>query len=189
MLTEEPFSQVAGQSRVIADYFILTNNTNNTHFSIGFFACNHHRAPLYFAESINTETGFWGWPCPSYFVSIFGRCPPTEPQIIMGEHVNSTAKGVHLVITDSVSPFAVGKYTGPLVEIYYTRSGAQPTVDYLEQNKKEVSEFYDLDDLPEGMTYSDIPLSIPNTTPLTSCSNLSKDYLDLNCFTDYFNLI
>lgn len=82
-----------------------------------FFACNHHRAPLYFAESINTKVGFFGWPCASYTNYFIGNCPIKDPQIIMGEHVNITNTGVHLVITESVSPYAIGKYTGPTIEI------------------------------------------------------------------------
>ncbi|CAH1990234.1 unnamed protein product [Acanthoscelides obtectus] len=82
-----------------------------------FFACNHHRAPIYFAESINTHKGFWGWPCPSYLTFITGSCPPLDPQVIMGEFVNSTSQGVYLVITESVPPYAAGKYEGPSIEI------------------------------------------------------------------------
>ncbi|KAK9702908.1 Lipase [Popillia japonica] len=109
-----------------------------------FIACNHHRAPYYFAESINSERGFWGWPCPNYFVYLLGRCPPQNPQTLMGEHITRcpnyfvyllgrcppqnpqtlmgehitrNAKGMHLVITDSVSPFAVGPFTGPTIDI------------------------------------------------------------------------
>lgn len=39
----------------------------------------------------------------------------------MGEHTNEEWKGVHLVITNSVSPFAVGKYTGPLIDIFKSK--------------------------------------------------------------------
>lgn len=104
-----------------------------------FFACNHHRAPLYFAESINTQLGFWGWPCPSYFQYILGNCPPKDPQIIMGEHVNATSTGVHLVITESVAPFAIGKYTGPAIEIYL-RANAQRK-DVLKKYKRTIENF------------------------------------------------
>ncbi|RZC34100.1 uncharacterized protein BDFB_009704, partial [Asbolus verrucosus] len=114
-----------------------------------FFACNHHRAPLYFAESINTQKGFWGWPCPSYTDYLLGRCPPKEPQIIMGEHINKTASGVHLVITDSVSPFAVGKFTGPAIEILI--KSEQNRIDLLSKYKKEIMNFIDEDDVIESL--------------------------------------
>lgn len=48
---------------------------------------------------------------------LIGQCPPKEPQIIAGDLANITSKGMHLVITGSVSPFAVGKFTGPSIEI------------------------------------------------------------------------
>ncbi|XP_015838834.2 lipase member H-A [Tribolium castaneum] len=114
-----------------------------------FFACNHHRAPLYFAESITTQMGFWGWPCPSYTEYLIGRCPPKEPQIIMGEFVNRTSSGVHLVITDSVSPFAVGKFTGPAIEIFVKSELIRR--DILEKYKKDVENFIDEDDVVESL--------------------------------------
>ncbi|KAG5898207.1 hypothetical protein JTB14_005587 [Gonioctena quinquepunctata] len=114
-----------------------------------FFACNHHRAPLYFAESINTDKGFWGWPCPSYFQYLLGRCPPLEPQIIMGDLVKRSATGVHLVITESVSPYAVGKYEGPSIEIYLKSDSHR--IDILQKYRDEVLEFIDEDDLLESL--------------------------------------
>ncbi|XP_044733591.1 phospholipase A1-like [Chrysoperla carnea] len=82
-----------------------------------FFACNHHRAPLYFAESINSNLGFWGWPCTNFFMYLIGLCPPSEPQILAGDPVKKESRGFHLVITDSVSPYAVGEFTKPMIEI------------------------------------------------------------------------
>nr|CAI5852498.1 unnamed protein product [Callosobruchus analis] len=35
----------------------------------------------------------------------------------MGEFINSTSSGVYLVITESVPPYAAGKYEGPNIEI------------------------------------------------------------------------
>ncbi|XP_017769255.1 PREDICTED: uncharacterized protein LOC108557306 [Nicrophorus vespilloides] len=82
-----------------------------------FFACNHHRAPFYFAESINSPLGFYGWPCVDYLSYVVGRCPPQEPQTLMGEYIDKAINGMYLVITDSVSPFAVGKFNGPTIDI------------------------------------------------------------------------
>lgn len=31
-------------------------------------------APEYFAESISSDMGFWGWRCESYFQYVFGWC-------------------------------------------------------------------------------------------------------------------
>ncbi|CAG9864880.1 unnamed protein product [Phyllotreta striolata] len=114
-----------------------------------FFACNHHRAPLYFAETINTEKHFYAWPCPTYFDYLLGRCPPGEPQIIMGEYVRRAAQGVYLVITESVSPFAVGKYEGPSVEIF--KSTEQYRRKVLDMYRKRMVGFVDEYDLFEQL--------------------------------------
>lgn len=139
---------------------------------------------MYFAESINSRDGFWGWPCPSYFVFVFGRCPPKEPQILMGEHINSTARGVHLVITDSVSPFAVGKYTGPLVEIFVRNSEQYPTPD-TEMYRKEVNDFFDFDDLSENL--ADTEFQIGNSIP--GCFKFSRELTDFDSFSNCMNTI
>jgi hypothetical protein len=52
------------------------------------FVCDHHMAPAYFAESINSITGFWSWPCPSVFNYLSGQCPPQGDHELMGENVN-----------------------------------------------------------------------------------------------------
>lgn len=119
---------------------------------LGFFACNHHRAPIYFAESINTQKGFYGWPCPSYASYVLGRCPPKEPQIIMGEHVSKAAEGIYLVITDSVAPYAVGKFTGSLIEIFLTKMKKTRLFD-LQRFKKDVETYVGLDDALDEAVY------------------------------------
>lgn len=103
----------------------------------------------------------------------------------MGEHVNSTARGVHLVITDSVSPFAVGKYTGPLVEIFVRNNQAEAVVDP-EEYRKEMNELYDMDDFSEILaeSRSQLQSDIPD-----GCSNFTKEFLDFYSFSDYMNLI
>ncbi|XP_025420139.1 pancreatic lipase-related protein 3-like isoform X2 [Sipha flava] len=54
------------------------------------FVCDHHMAPAYFAESINSITGFWSWPCPSVFNYLSGQCPPQGDHELMGENVNES---------------------------------------------------------------------------------------------------
>lgn len=103
----------------------------------------------------------------------------------MGEHVNFTSKGVHLVITDSVSPFAVGKYSGPAVEIFYVRNvNPNPVIDP-EKYKKEISDYYDMDDLSESLANSDFRLE----DDVPGSSNFSKQFLDIYRFSDYMNFI
>lgn len=70
------------------------------------FGCNHHRAALYFAESVNSKVGFWGWPCPGFLAYLLGLCPPRFPAVLAGDRVNRTYRGFHLVRTKAASPFA-----------------------------------------------------------------------------------
>lgn len=87
---------------------------------------------------------------------LIGMCPPVEPQIIAGEHVNKTAEGMHLVITGSVSPFAVGKFTGPAIEIFKNTTEEQRKEmfrQYIHKYKEEVTEeFIDDEDLIDIFT-------------------------------------
>ncbi|KAJ8935334.1 hypothetical protein NQ318_016627 [Aromia moschata] len=116
---------------------------------LGFFACNHHRAALYFAETINTPKGFWGWPCPSFVQYLMGNCPPRDPQIIMGEHISRAARGVYLVITESVAPYAIGKYDGPEIEILL--KSEKDRTDIIDKYKKQVIQYLDEDSLVEQL--------------------------------------
>lgn len=122
----------------------------------GFFACNHHRAPIYFAESITSDLGFWGWPCRNYFMYLIGQCPPKEPQILLGEHVNKTARGMHLVITGSVTPFAVGKFTGPVIEII--KDSEKPANATLLTKMKSIAKYknYVLSECTDAVDFIDV---------------------------------
>lgn len=88
-----------------------------TGFGLNPFACSHHRAPDYFAESIRSFTGFWGWGCESYIYYLLGMCPPKNPLVIAGEDCRSDVRGMFIITTNSISPFAQGKWndlTAPL---------------------------------------------------------------------------
>uniref|UniRef100_A0ABD2WYU5 phospholipase A1 n=1 Tax=Trichogramma kaykai TaxID=54128 RepID=A0ABD2WYU5_9HYME len=74
------------------------------------FGCSHHRAAEYFAESINSPVGFWGWPCPGFLAYLLGFCPPRYPAILAGDLVDKTRRGFFLVKTKSKSPFAEGPF-------------------------------------------------------------------------------
>ncbi|XP_014473566.1 PREDICTED: uncharacterized protein LOC106743854 [Dinoponera quadriceps] len=82
------------------------------------FGCNHHRAAAYFAESINSNIGFWGWPCPGFVAYLLGLCPARFPAVLMGENVNRTCQGFHLVKTKAQSPYAEGKFTVDQQDLY-----------------------------------------------------------------------
>ncbi|KAG5680331.1 hypothetical protein PVAND_009842 [Polypedilum vanderplanki] len=81
-------------------------------FGVNPFQCSHHRAPDYFAESIQSTIGFWGWKCQSYFYYLFGMCTPTsDMQALAGEDCRKTTQGMYFINTNAVSPFAMGRIT------------------------------------------------------------------------------
>lgn len=75
------------------------------------FACSHHRAPDYYAESIRSFRGFWGWTCRSYINYLLGLCPKSDQLFVAGEDCLGVTRGMFLVTTNSISPFAVGRWT------------------------------------------------------------------------------
>ncbi|KAL0132306.1 hypothetical protein PUN28_000234 [Cardiocondyla obscurior] len=75
------------------------------------FGCNHHRSAEYFAESINSKIGFWGWPCSGFVAYLLGLCPPRFPAVLMGEDVNKQYRGFYLAKTRAHSPYADGMFT------------------------------------------------------------------------------
>lgn len=75
------------------------------------FGCDHHRAAMYFAESINSQLGFWGWPCSGFFAYLIGLCPPRFPAVLAGDPVDTNNRGYFLVKTKDKSPFAQGIFT------------------------------------------------------------------------------
>ncbi|KAB0794898.1 hypothetical protein PPYR_11737 [Photinus pyralis] len=77
-------------------------------------ACSHHRAPIYYAESINSVPGFWGWSCSSFWEYLIGRCWKSGNQTIMGEHTDRNMRGIFLVITNSQAEYAMGPYSNTI---------------------------------------------------------------------------
>ncbi|XP_014103240.1 pancreatic triacylglycerol lipase [Bactrocera oleae] len=75
------------------------------------FACSHQRAVEYFAESIRSRKGFWGWPCSSYISYLLNMCPPTNYLIEAGEDIKLSTKGMFLAETNDTAPYALGKWT------------------------------------------------------------------------------
>lgn len=107
----------------------------------------------------------------------------------MGEHVSFSARGVHLVITDSVAPFAVGKYTGPLVEIFIRNEeeeeeeGAEGGVKgvKIKGYNDAVEDYFDVDGFPvmDFEMSRDVPV----------CVNFSKGFPEFDDFFGYRNVI
>lgn len=73
-------------------------------------SCSHQRCAEYFKESIQSTIGFYGWKCPSYFRYILGLCPFNQNELLkVGANLESKTRGVRLVKTNSVPPFAKGR--------------------------------------------------------------------------------
>ncbi|XP_026315857.1 pancreatic triacylglycerol lipase-like [Hyposmocoma kahamanoa] len=74
--------------------------------------CNHARAPAYYAESINSQTGFYAKQCPSWITYAVGWCELTgnsDEEILFGEYVPLNATGVYFFTTNSEPPYARGR--------------------------------------------------------------------------------
>ncbi|XP_017892268.1 lipase member H-A-like [Ceratina calcarata] len=82
------------------------------------FACDHHRAVMYFAESINSDVGFWGWQCGGFAWYLLGLCPPRYPAVLAGDKVDRKRRGFYLVKTNGQSPYAMGNFTVNQLDVY-----------------------------------------------------------------------
>lgn len=75
-------------------------------------ACSHQRAVFYWAESINTQIGFWAKPCDNYEQVVEGQCSTssTRGPLKMGgpDSKRGIASGVYFLETASQAPFALG---------------------------------------------------------------------------------
>ncbi|XP_071455105.1 pancreatic triacylglycerol lipase-like [Hetaerina americana] len=72
-------------------------------------SCSHSRATEVFAESISSESGFWGTQCSNWMDHVAGLCADEGEMVLMGEHVNPRTRGTYYVNTNSAPPFAMGK--------------------------------------------------------------------------------
>ncbi|XP_055540996.1 pancreatic lipase-related protein 2-like isoform X2 [Wyeomyia smithii] len=73
--------------------------------------CNHNRAPEYYAESIATEAGFYGYRCAHWYLYMLGMCRVDEQSMIalMGAHTPNTTRGLYFLNANSQAPYAQGK--------------------------------------------------------------------------------
>ncbi|XP_076178116.1 uncharacterized protein LOC143152172 isoform X2 [Ptiloglossa arizonensis] len=83
------------------------------------FECDHHRSVMYFAESINSKVGFWGWECNGFVSYLLGLCPPRYPAILAGDKVDRTRRGFYLVMTNAQSPYAMGNFSVNRLDMSY----------------------------------------------------------------------
>ncbi|XP_026280779.1 pancreatic lipase-related protein 2 [Frankliniella occidentalis] len=87
------------------------------------FKCDHHRAPMYFAESIRSESGFWGWSCSSISDYEMGRCPARGAAVLAGQWLDRRSEGFYVLQTRDSSPFARGAWWSTV-----TSTGGSTTV-------------------------------------------------------------
>nr|ABA71709.1 male accessory gland protein [Drosophila melanogaster] len=78
-------------------------NKMETHF------CYHNRAADYYAESISSPSGFYGFYCPNFKSFAKGICIPDKNIELMGFHVDPKARGRYFLDTNNGPPYAKGE--------------------------------------------------------------------------------
>ncbi|XP_054260354.1 pancreatic lipase-related protein 2-like [Macrosteles quadrilineatus] len=70
-------------------------------------SCDHVRAVEYFAESITSPVGLWGFACWSwnFYTNGFCKVSNTEELILLGEPISPEEHGVYMAFTNYSSPF------------------------------------------------------------------------------------
>nr|XP_014092930.1 inactive pancreatic lipase-related protein 1 [Bactrocera oleae] len=77
--------------------------------------CNHFRAPLYYAESIGSDRGFWSYQCGEWLKFVMQQCREFAdmPHTQMGYFVSRNASGSYFLQTEAFAPFA----KGPIIDV------------------------------------------------------------------------
>ncbi|KAH8341316.1 hypothetical protein KR059_002583, partial [Drosophila kikkawai] len=70
--------------------------------------CYHNRAVTYYAESIASPLGFFGYGCSNYSSFLNGKCQPSKDVEQMGFYVRSEARGFYFLETNYFPPYAMG---------------------------------------------------------------------------------
>ncbi|XP_055633634.1 lipase member H-A-like [Toxorhynchites rutilus septentrionalis] len=71
--------------------------------------CNHNRAPEYYAESIASEVGFYGYRCAHWYLYMLGFCTDQHVTALMGAHTPNTTRGLYFTDANSIAPYAQGR--------------------------------------------------------------------------------
>nr|APD15621.1 phospholipase A1 [Cotesia chilonis] len=90
--------------------FIMNSGKTQPGCRILDLVCHHARASLYFAESITSMRGFWGYPENLTSEILSDKVSKESVQEIAGEFVNRSIRGVYYVPTNARKPFAKGPY-------------------------------------------------------------------------------
>ncbi|XP_014247564.1 pancreatic triacylglycerol lipase-like [Cimex lectularius] len=70
--------------------------------------CSHQRSLVYFTESVNSNTGFYGYACKSRLRAFWDLCSKNSTSVLIGDSVNTSLRGMFYVGTKSDAPFAMG---------------------------------------------------------------------------------
>ncbi|XP_053663195.1 uncharacterized protein LOC128712324 [Anopheles marshallii] len=87
--------------------------------------CNHNRAPEYYAESIATEVGFYGYRCAHWYLYMLGICRgggPDDQVAIMGAHTPNTTRGLYFLTVNMMPPYARGTQKQENKNVFNTSS-------------------------------------------------------------------
>ncbi|CRK97955.1 CLUMA_CG011327, isoform A, partial [Clunio marinus] len=142
------------------------------------FQCSHHRAPDYFAESIRSVDGFWGWRCQNYIYYLLGMCTPTsEDQTIAGEDCRSSSSGMFFIKTNSESPFALGRVTN-LVRSINTQTISFNTIRDVDPLMKEIDAFGKLAGNFNNLPYSSNHDSVVNFFRNQGSDEVTHEYVN-----------
>ncbi|KAH8352379.1 hypothetical protein KR084_003811, partial [Drosophila pseudotakahashii] len=88
--------------------FYLTSNSLTFCFPVETHFCYHNRAADYYAESITTPDGFYGFYCPNYKSFATGACVPKKDIEPMGFYAHPEARGRYFLDTNNGPPYAMG---------------------------------------------------------------------------------
>ena len=114
-----------------------------------------HRAPAYYAESIRSILGFWGWKCQSYMYFLLGMCQPMkDQQSLAGEDCKSSSKGIYFLDTNPISPFAKGRIS-ILTRDQNVQTISIPSTRNVDPFLKEIDTFGKLGGNFNNLPYSD----------------------------------
>ncbi|XP_053985508.1 pancreatic triacylglycerol lipase-like [Hylaeus volcanicus] len=71
-------------------------------------ACSHLHAVEYFAESINSKTGFWAVSCTNFKDFVLGKCNSQPKALMGGVEPKFDVMGIYYLRTHKTGPFAMG---------------------------------------------------------------------------------
>ncbi|XP_034475485.1 lipase member H-A-like isoform X2 [Drosophila innubila] len=95
-------------------------------------SCSHNRAPEFYAESINSNLGFWGIRCDNWLPHVFGRCTARQSQALMGYHVSPIMSGTYFLETASKPPYALG-HNGAVITPSTTHLFYRTSAEHIDQ--------------------------------------------------------